>query len=72
VEGVTRARVSLENQEALVDYDAAKATIEAMIKAVAGAVGPLGQRYTATVKRAPGRADALPYAQSKRALSVTA
>jgi len=50
VEGVTRARVSLENREALVDYDAARATVEAMIKAVAGAVGPLGQRYTASVK----------------------
>ena len=50
VEGVTRARVSLENREALVDYDAAKATVEAMIKAVAGAVGPLGQQYTASVK----------------------
>ena len=56
VDGVTRARVSLENREALVDYDAAKATVEAMIKAVAGAVGPLGQQYTASVKgsKSPG------------------
>jgi copper chaperone CopZ len=50
VKGVTRARVSLENHEALVDYDAAQATIEDMAKAVASAVGPLGQQYSATVK----------------------
>ena len=50
VKGVTRARVTLENYEALVDYDAAQATVEQMIKAVSGAVGPLGQQYTARVK----------------------
>ena len=35
----------------LVDYDAAKATVEDMAKAVASAVGPLGQRYTAYGER---------------------
>lgn len=50
VKGVTRARVTLENHEAVVDYDAAQATIEDMAKAVASAVGPLGQQYTARVK----------------------
>lgn len=52
VKGVTRARVTLENYEAWAEYDAAQATIEQMIEAVAGAIGPLGQRYTATVKGA--------------------
>lgn len=52
VKGVTRARVTLENYEAWVEYDVAQATIEQMIEAVAGAVGPLGQRYTASVKGA--------------------
>ena len=55
VKGVTRARVSFENQEAVVDYDAAQATIEDMAKAVEAAVGPLGQRYTATVKGSKSR-----------------
>lgn len=50
VKGVTRARVTLENYEAWVEDDAAQATIEQMIQAVAGAIGPLGQRYTASVK----------------------
>ena len=50
VKGVTRARVTLENYEALVDYYAAQATVEQMIKAVSGAVGPLGQQYKASVK----------------------
>lgn len=52
VKGVTRARVTLENYEAWVEYDVAQATIEQMIEAVAGAIGPLGQRYTASVKGA--------------------
>jgi hypothetical protein len=52
VKGGTRARVTRENCEAWVEYDAAQATIEQMIEAVAGAIGPLGQRYTATVKGA--------------------
>lgn len=50
VKGVTRARVTLENYEAWVEYDAAQASIEQMMEAVAGATGPLGQRYTASVK----------------------
>lgn len=54
VKGVTRARVTLENYEAWVEYDAGQATIEQMIEAVAGAIGPLGQRYTAWVKGSKG------------------
>ena len=50
VKGVTRARVTLENYEALVIYDATLATVEDLKKAVEGATGPLGQQYTATVK----------------------
>jgi copper chaperone CopZ len=53
VKGVTRAQVSLERHEALVTFDPAVATIEAMIEAVAGAAHPLSGpgAYTATVKR---------------------
>ena len=50
MKGVTRARVTLENYEALVIYDATLATVEDLKKAVEGATGPLGQQYTATVK----------------------
>lgn len=53
VKGVTRARVTLENYEAVVTYDPSIATIEAMIKAVAQAEGPgdgKGQ-YKASVKK---------------------
>ncbi len=51
VKGVTRAQVKLEDYEAIVTYDPDQATIEAMIKAVSEAVGPIGQEYTATVKK---------------------
>jgi copper chaperone CopZ len=53
VKGVTRAQVKLENYEAVVTYDPARAKIEDMIKAVAGAEGPAegkGQ-YKASVKK---------------------
>ena len=52
VKGVTRAKVSLENQEALVTFDPAQATIEDLIAAVNSADGgPFS--YTATLKK-PG------------------
>lgn len=51
VKGVTRARVSLEGHEAVVNYDPAQAKIEDMIKAVGEARGPVGQEYSATVKK---------------------
>lgn len=51
VKGVTRAQVRLEEHEALVTYDPSVATVEQMIKAVGEAVGPIGQEYTATVKK---------------------
>lgn len=53
VKGVTRARVTLEEHEALVVYDPAQAGVDDLIKAVSEAEGPLGQRYSATVKKAP-------------------
>ena len=51
VKGVTRARVTLEDHEALVVYEAAQASVEDLIKAVAKAEGPAGpNQYTAAVK----------------------
>ena len=52
VKGVTRAQVKLEGHEAVVTYDPAQATIEAMIKAVGQAEGPADGRgqYKASVK----------------------
>jgi copper chaperone CopZ len=51
VKGVTRARVTLEDYEALVIYDATQATVEDLIKAVANAEGPAGPaQYSASVK----------------------
>ena len=57
VKGVTRAQVRLEQYEALVTYDPAVATIEAMIKAVGEAEHPISGKgaYTAKVKKgSPG------------------
>ena len=51
VKGVTRAQVRLEGHEATVTYDPAQAKVEAMIKAVAEAQGPIGQQYSASVKK---------------------
>jgi copper chaperone CopZ len=52
VTGVTRAQVRLEQHEAIVTYDPAQATIEAMIKAVGEAEGPWGRgQYSASVKK---------------------
>lgn len=51
VKGVTRARVTLENHEAVVTYDPNQATVTDLIKAVNDAEGPiLPQKYTAKVK----------------------
>ena len=51
VKGVTRARVMLVGYEAIVTYDATQASVEDLIKAVAGAEGPMGpNQYTASVK----------------------
>lgn len=51
VKGVTRARVTLENWEAVVEYDATQASVDDLIKAVANAEGPMGpNQYSATVK----------------------
>ena len=51
VKGVTRAQVRLEEHEAIVTYDPDVAKIEQMIKAVEEASGPIGQKYTVTVKK---------------------
>lgn len=48
VKGVTRARVDLEKQEALVIYDPAQATVDDLVKAVSKAEGM--HPYSATVK----------------------
>ena len=54
VKGVTRAKVTLEQQEAIVTYDPAQATIEDLIAAVNGADGgPFS--YTATLKKPVGK-----------------
>jgi copper chaperone CopZ len=51
VKGVTRARVFLEKDEALVDYDPAQCKIEDLIAAVGTAEGPMmPNQYTAKVK----------------------
>jgi hypothetical protein len=43
--------VTLEGYEAVVTYDAAQATVEDLIRAVAAAEGPMGpNQYSATVK----------------------
>jgi copper chaperone CopZ len=52
VKGVARARVSLENHEAVVDYDPAQCTVEDMIAAVGKAEGVWSPgQYQATVKK---------------------
>jgi copper chaperone CopZ len=51
VKGVTRAQVRLEEHEAIVTYDPSVATVEQMIKALSEVVGPVGQQYTAKVKK---------------------
>ena len=54
VKGVTRARVTLENHEAVVTYDPKQATVANLIKAVNDAEGALmPKQYTAKVKEPP-------------------
>lgn len=48
VNGVTRARVTLEEHEAIVTYDPAKASMTDLLQAVKGAQGP--SEYSAEVK----------------------
>ena len=51
VKGVVRARVTLENHEAVVTYDPKQASVEDLIKAVGEAEGPATpNQYTAKVK----------------------
>jgi hypothetical protein len=48
---VTRARVTLENHEAVVTYDPKQATVEDLLKAVGEAQGALyPKQYSAKVK----------------------
>ena len=55
VKGVTRARVTLEEHEALVVFDPAQTSVKALIEAVAKADGVWGpNQYSAKVKE-PGR-----------------
>lgn len=54
VKGVTRARVTLEQHEALVVFDPAQTSVKALIEAVEKADGVSGpKQYSAKVK-APG------------------
>lgn len=51
VKGVTRARVTLENHEAVVTYDPKQATVDDLIKAVNKAEGAMMEgQYSAKVK----------------------
>jgi copper chaperone CopZ len=51
VKGVTRARVTLENHEAIVTFDPKQASTDDMIAAVRKAKGPEGKpQYDAKVK----------------------
>jgi copper chaperone CopZ len=55
VKGVTRARVTLEQHEALVVFDPAQTSVKALIEAVEKADGVWGpKQYGAKVKE-PGR-----------------
>ena len=52
VKGVTRARVSLADNEAVVTYDPAQCTVDDMIKAVSKAEGvETPGQYSASVKK---------------------
>jgi copper chaperone CopZ len=51
VKGVTRARVTLENHEAVVTYDPKQTTVADLIKAVGEAEGTMmANQYSAKVK----------------------
>ena len=52
VKGVTRARVSLADNEAVVTYDPGQCTVDDMIKAVSNAEGVESPgQYSASVKK---------------------
>jgi copper chaperone CopZ len=52
VKGVTRARVNLQEHEAVVTYDPTQCTVEDMIKAVAKAEGvETPGQYSASLKK---------------------
>jgi copper chaperone CopZ len=54
VKGVTRARVSLQDKEAVVTYDPAQCKVEDMIAAVGKAEGvEVPNQYSAKVKKKP-------------------
>ena len=56
VKGVTRARVTLEEPEALVVFDPEQTSVKALIEAVEKAVGVWGpNQYSAKVKEPGGR-----------------
>lgn len=56
VKGVTRAKVMLEDHEAVVTYDPKQATVKALIKAVNDADGVMmPNQYSAKVKEPKGR-----------------
>lgn len=54
VPGVTRVQATLESGEAIVTYDPKTTTVESLVAAVNGAIGPLADlQYRATVKEGP-------------------
>ena len=54
VKGVTRARVTLENHEAVVTFDPKQCTVDDLIKAVGEAEGQMfPNQYSAKVKEPP-------------------
>ena len=54
VKGVTRARVTLENHEAVVTFDPKETSVAALIKAVGEAEGTMtSNQYSAKVKEPP-------------------
>ena len=58
VKGVTRARVTLENHEAVVTFNSKQATVDDLIKAVGEAEGQLfPKQYSAKVKEPASRSN---------------
>jgi copper chaperone CopZ len=52
VQGVTRAQVSLDKQEALVTYDSGRCKVEDLISAIGKAEGPtMPNQYSAAIKK---------------------
>jgi hypothetical protein len=66
VKGVTRARVTLEEHEAIVTYDPAQATVQDLIDAVEKAEGVMApKQYSAKVKEPSGGVAHRPTATGK-------